>query len=72
MQDPNNIVPSQPFSNSAVNPVMSKVARTHRFKKAVDPTKCRECDNNVYFHGVECEVVSSHNVLCGCVFSSVL
>ena len=39
------------------NSVMSKSARTHRFKKADDPNKCRECDNNVYFHGVECEVV---------------
>ena len=39
------------------NSVMSKSARTHRFKKADDPNRCRECDNNVYFHGVECEVV---------------
>lgn len=39
------------------NAVMSKSARTHQFKKAVDPNRCRECDNNVYFHGVECEVV---------------
>lgn len=39
------------------NAVMSKSARTHRFKKADDPNRCRECDNNVYFHGVECEVV---------------
>ncbi|XP_065904356.1 rho GTPase-activating protein 45-like isoform X2 [Dysidea avara] len=56
MQDPNNNTNNKPFGNSAINPVMSKVAHTHRFKKAVDPTKCRECDNNVYFHGVECEV----------------
>ena len=40
------------------NAVMSRSARTHRFKKADDPNRCRECDNNVYFHGVECEVVS--------------
>lgn len=39
------------------NAVMSKSALTHRFKKADDPNRCRECDNNVYFHGVECEVV---------------
>ena len=45
------------------NAVMSKSARTHRFKKADDPNRCRECDNNVYFHGVECEVVC----VCMCV-----
>ena len=40
------------------NAVMSRSARTHRFKKADDPNRCRECDNTVYFHGVECVVVS--------------
>jgi len=46
------------------NAVMSKSARTHRFKKADDPNRCRECDNNVYFHGVECEVVC----MCVCMY----
>lgn len=49
---------STPSMSDFNNAVMSKSARTHRFKKADDPNRCRECDNNVYFHGVECEVVS--------------
>ena len=58
--------PSVPDFNNAV---MSKCAHTHHFKKADDPNRCRECDNNVYFHGVECEVVCV--CMCACVHTHI-
>jgi len=35
----------------------SKNALTHTFKKLRGPSRCRECDTYVYFHGHECEIV---------------
>ena len=37
--------------------VLSKVARTHTFKRLRTPSRCRGCDTYVYFHGFECEIV---------------
>ncbi|XP_042242294.1 rho GTPase-activating protein 45-like isoform X4 [Homarus americanus] len=34
--------------------VMSKAAVTHTFRKLKTPSRCRECDSYVYFHGYEC------------------
>ncbi|XP_063872353.1 rho GTPase-activating protein 45-like [Scylla paramamosain] len=34
--------------------VMSKAAISHSFKKLLTPSRCRECDSYVYFHGYEC------------------
>ncbi|CAL4067534.1 unnamed protein product, partial [Meganyctiphanes norvegica] len=34
--------------------VMSKAADTHAFRKLKTPSRCRECDSYVYFHGYEC------------------
>ncbi|XP_066990807.1 rho GTPase-activating protein 45-like isoform X10 [Macrobrachium rosenbergii] len=34
--------------------VMSKAAVTHAFRKLKTPSRCRECDSYVYFHGYEC------------------
>lgn len=36
---------------------MSKAAQTHRLRKLRAPSKCRECDGLVVFHGAECEEV---------------
>ncbi|KAG0716117.1 Rho GTPase-activating protein 29 [Chionoecetes opilio] len=33
---------------------MSKAAISHTFKKLITPSRCRECDSYVYFHGYEC------------------
>lgn len=42
-----------PFRNTQ----MSKAAQTHRLRKLRAPSKCRECDSLVVFHGAECEEV---------------
>lgn len=39
--------------------LMSKAALTHKFRKLRSPTKCRDCEGIVVFHGVECEEVRS-------------
>ena len=38
--------------------LMSKNALTHTFKRLRAPSRCRECDNYVYFNGYECETVT--------------
>uniref|UniRef100_M3ZI60 Rho GTPase-activating protein 29 n=1 Tax=Xiphophorus maculatus TaxID=8083 RepID=M3ZI60_XIPMA len=43
-----------PFRNTQ----MSKAAQTHRLRKLRAPSKCRECDSLVVFHGAECEECS--------------
>ncbi|XP_041967621.1 rho GTPase-activating protein 29-like isoform X1 [Alosa sapidissima] len=43
-----------PFQNVQ----MSKAAQTHRLRRLRAPTKCRECDGLVVFHGAECEECS--------------
>ncbi|XP_077471021.1 rho GTPase-activating protein 29-like isoform X2 [Stigmatopora argus] len=43
-----------PFRNTQ----MSKAAQTHKFRKLRAPSKCRECDSLVVFHGAECEECS--------------
>lgn len=43
-----------PFRNAQ----MSKAAQTHKLRKLRAPSKCRECDSLVVFHGAECEEVS--------------
>ncbi|XP_041064044.1 rho GTPase-activating protein 29-like isoform X2 [Carcharodon carcharias] len=40
-----------PFRNT----LMSKAAQTHKLRKLRAPSKCRECDSLVVFHGAECE-----------------
>ncbi|XP_076976326.1 rho GTPase-activating protein 29-like isoform X3 [Tamandua tetradactyla] len=35
--------------------LMSKAALTHNFRKLRSPTKCRDCESIVVFHGAECE-----------------
>uniref|UniRef100_A0A8C0U438 Rho GTPase activating protein 29 n=1 Tax=Cyanistes caeruleus TaxID=156563 RepID=A0A8C0U438_CYACU len=40
-----------PFRNAN----MSKAAQTHKLRKLRAPSKCRECDSLVVFHGAECE-----------------
>lgn len=37
---------------------MSKAAQTHKLRKLRAPSKCRECDGLVVFHGAECEEVT--------------
>lgn len=37
---------------------MSKAAETHTFRRLKTPSRCRECDSYVYFHGFECFEVS--------------
>ncbi|XP_038649802.1 rho GTPase-activating protein 29-like isoform X1 [Scyliorhinus canicula] len=37
------------------NILMSKAAQTHKLRKLRAPSKCRECDSLVVFHGAECE-----------------
>lgn len=48
-------IPSSPgpFRNAQ----MSKAAQTHKLRKLRAPSKCRECDSLVVFHGAECEEV---------------
>uniref|UniRef100_A0A8C6UJ26 Rho GTPase-activating protein 29 n=1 Tax=Neogobius melanostomus TaxID=47308 RepID=A0A8C6UJ26_9GOBI len=43
-----------PFRNAQ----MSKAAHTHKLRKLRAPSKCRECDSLVVFHGAECEECS--------------
>uniref|UniRef100_A0A674NKJ6 Rho GTPase-activating protein 29 n=1 Tax=Takifugu rubripes TaxID=31033 RepID=A0A674NKJ6_TAKRU len=43
-----------PFRNTQ----MSKAAQTHKLRKLRAPSKCRECDSLVVFHGAECEECS--------------
>ncbi|XP_048832789.1 rho GTPase-activating protein 29-like isoform X2 [Brienomyrus brachyistius] len=43
-----------PFRNTH----MSKAAQTHKLRKLRSPSKCRECDGLVVFHGAECEECS--------------
>ncbi|XP_063056411.1 rho GTPase-activating protein 29-like [Engraulis encrasicolus] len=38
--------------------VMSRAAQSHRLRRLRAPTKCRECDGLVVFHGAECEECS--------------
>ncbi|KAI1280750.1 Rho GTPase-activating protein 45 [Halotydeus destructor] len=33
---------------------VSRAAMTHKLKKLKTPTRCKECDSYVYFHGIEC------------------
>lgn len=42
-----------PFRNT----LLSKAAQTHKLRKLRAPSKCRECDSLVVFHGAECEEV---------------
>lgn len=46
-----------PFRNAQ----MSKAAQTHKLRKLRAPSKCRECDSLVVFHGAECEEVKCLN-----------
>uniref|UniRef100_A0A8C6VK28 Rho GTPase-activating protein 29 n=1 Tax=Naja naja TaxID=35670 RepID=A0A8C6VK28_NAJNA len=43
-----------PFRNT----LLSKAAQTHKLRKLRSPSKCRECDSLVVFHGAECEECS--------------
>ncbi|XP_076004412.1 rho GTPase-activating protein 29-like isoform X2 [Genypterus blacodes] len=43
-----------PFRNAQ----MSKAAQTHKLRKLRAPSKCRECDGLVVFHGADCEECS--------------
>ncbi|XP_049422073.1 rho GTPase-activating protein 29 isoform X2 [Epinephelus fuscoguttatus] len=43
-----------PFRNTQ----MSRAAQTHKLRKLRAPSKCRECDSLVVFHGAECEECS--------------
>ncbi|KAJ8270338.1 hypothetical protein GJAV_G00113210 [Gymnothorax javanicus] len=43
-----------PFRNA----LMSKAAQTHKLRKLRAPSKCRECDGLVVFHGADCEECS--------------
>ncbi|CAL8320927.1 unnamed protein product [Arctogadus glacialis] len=43
-----------PFRNTQ----MSKAAQSHKLRKLRAPSKCRECDSLVVFHGAECEECS--------------
>lgn len=44
-------------SHAPEEPLMSKNALTHTLKRLRAPSRCRECDNYVYFNGYECEIV---------------
>lgn len=48
-----------PFRNTQ----MSKAAQTHKLRKLRAPSKCRECDSLVVFHGAECEEVTLDSFL---------
>ncbi|XP_044531426.1 rho GTPase-activating protein 29-like [Gracilinanus agilis] len=37
------------------NSLMSKAAASHKLRKLRAPSKCRECDSLIIFHGAECE-----------------
>uniref|UniRef100_A0A673IB89 Rho GTPase-activating protein 29 n=1 Tax=Sinocyclocheilus rhinocerous TaxID=307959 RepID=A0A673IB89_9TELE len=57
--------PPSPSDNEAAsspgpfrNTQMSKAAQTHKLRKLRAPSKCRECDSLVVFHGAECEECS--------------
>uniref|UniRef100_A0A668AJM7 Rho GTPase-activating protein 29 n=1 Tax=Myripristis murdjan TaxID=586833 RepID=A0A668AJM7_9TELE len=56
--------PPSPSDNGKVSPgpfrnaQMSKAAQTHKLRKLRAPSKCRECDSLVVFHGAECEECS--------------
>uniref|UniRef100_H3CTK5 Rho GTPase-activating protein 29 n=1 Tax=Tetraodon nigroviridis TaxID=99883 RepID=H3CTK5_TETNG len=54
--------PPSPFENGSPGPFrnaqMSKAAQTHKLRKLRAPSKCRECDGLVVFHGAECEECS--------------
>ena len=55
--------PYQPPTPSVTDDVvLSKVARTHTFKRLRTPSRCRGCDTYVYFHGFECDIVSDAHV----------
>ncbi|XP_045072552.1 rho GTPase-activating protein 29, partial [Coregonus clupeaformis] len=43
-----------PFRNAQ----MSKASQTHKLRKLRAPSKCRECDSLVVFHGAECQECS--------------
>lgn len=45
------------------NILMSKAAQTHKLRKLRAPSKCRECDSLVVFHGAECEEVGMSWIL---------
>lgn len=49
-----NVGSPGPFRNTQ----MSKAAQTHKLRKLRAPSKCRECDSLVVFHGAECEECS--------------
>lgn len=50
-----------PFRNAQ----MSKAAQTHKLRKLRAPSKCRECDSLVVFHGAECEEVQyTYSFIC--------
>lgn len=51
-----------PFRNT----LMSKAAQTHKLRKLRAPSKCRECDGLVVFHGAECEEVTLVSFLLFC------
>uniref|UniRef100_A0A4W3H5E3 Rho GTPase-activating protein 29 n=1 Tax=Callorhinchus milii TaxID=7868 RepID=A0A4W3H5E3_CALMI len=52
----NDIVAEMPNSPGPFrNTLMSKAAQTHKLRKLRAPSKCRECDSLVVFHGAECE-----------------
>lgn len=51
-----------PFRNTQ----MSKAAQTHKLRKLRAPSKCRECDGLVVFHGAECEEVTLVSFLLIC------
>jgi hypothetical protein len=67
-KDPVNIEPStagstvvSPYSSiikTSEDYHLSRVARTHVFKKLLTPSRCRGCETYVYFHGFECEICS--------------
>ncbi|XP_045139333.1 rho GTPase-activating protein 45-like isoform X4 [Portunus trituberculatus] len=42
------------YTYPSLRQVMSKAAISHSFKKLLTPSRCRECDSYVYFHGYEC------------------
>uniref|UniRef100_A0A8C4SQR6 Rho GTPase-activating protein 29 n=1 Tax=Erpetoichthys calabaricus TaxID=27687 RepID=A0A8C4SQR6_ERPCA len=55
-----NEIPSEMTSSPGPfrNALMSKAAQTHKLRKLRAPSKCRECDSLVVFHGAECEECS--------------
>lgn len=51
-----------PFRNAQ----MSKAALTHKLRKLRAPSKCRECDSLVVFHGAECGEVQCRGIILPC------